>query len=277
MQNYSIIKTDDGSSTVISPLFDEAMHSIEGAMFESVNRHVVPARILSRKGVISVLDICFGLGYNSLALLSLLKNRNDYSALHLYAAEYDSMLFTIVQTLQAPSSYENEFEIIKQVYRDGKYASDRIFIELYSGDSRNLVKHMQKGGISVDAVFHDPHSPAKNCELWTRELFNALFCIMTDDAVLTTYSSAKHVRRAMIEAGFSIEPYKGDLKKEGTLALKIHTNGCLKQNSIDTLFSDPKSTPFHDNASLSDEREHIRKNRAVAMKQARDFLRENRP
>jgi len=264
LNGYSSLRTADGSYTIISPLFEEAMHSVEGAMFESLNRHVLPSGICEKSGPVTVLDICFGLGYNTIALLKALRS-NPPAPIHVYAAEFDVNLGCLVQSMEAPSGLCDEFEIIKQTYRDGYFCNQSISIELFRGDSRQLVKRLSERKSFVDAVFHDPHSPSKNCELWSRELFTLLREIVKEEGVLTTYSSALHARCAMIEAGLFISQYKSNLMKEGTLAFKKNNADCIKSELIQEILNNPKSTPFRDDMELLLDRDVIRERRRIEM------------
>ncbi len=270
---YSIVETEDGSKTVVSPLFDEAMHSTEGAVFESLNRHVMSA--LSHVGDVDgvFLDICFGLGYNSMALIR--QMRNTPRTLHIFASEYDQGLSEIVQGMDAPDGFHDEFEIIKLVYRNGSYQDHKTRIDFFGGDARMLVKNLANTKTTVNAIFHDPHSPAKNCELWTKEIFILMRRIMAERSVLTTYSSALQVRRAMIEAGLFISTYKGNLKKEGTLAFKTQRDICIPEKEIQSIFDDPKSTPFRDDLALSLPRDRIRENRKMIIREIKENRRNN--
>jgi len=128
--------------------------------------------------------------------------------------------------------------------------------------------------VFVDAIFHDPHSPSKNCELWTCGLFSEMHEIMKEDGVLTTYSSALHVRRAMLEAGLFISKYRNNLMKEGTLAFKNKNGDCISDQLIQEILNNPKSTPFRDSENLSLDRDRIREVRKIEMMEKRRILKE---
>ncbi|MFN3787380.1 MAG: MnmC family methyltransferase, partial [Sulfurihydrogenibium azorense] len=50
----------------------------------------------------------------------------------------------------------------------------------------------------------DPFSPKVNTEMWTLDLFKVVKNLMTDKAILATYSASLPVRKGLIEAGFKI-------------------------------------------------------------------------
>ena len=68
--DYSIINTEDGTYSLYSEEYRQAMHSTSGAYQEAVLKHIYPSQILNSTGTeLYVLDIGFGIGYNILALL----------------------------------------------------------------------------------------------------------------------------------------------------------------------------------------------------------------
>ena len=64
-------QTQDGSFTLFSTEFNEAFHSHYGAKQESLLKFAVPTRlpILAETGFVRLLDVCYGLGYNTAAAL----------------------------------------------------------------------------------------------------------------------------------------------------------------------------------------------------------------
>ena len=70
-ETHTMVQSEDGSFTAYSKEFDEHYHSTkDGALQESLQKHVIPALYhVKDKEQISILDICFGLGFNTLATL----------------------------------------------------------------------------------------------------------------------------------------------------------------------------------------------------------------
>jgi len=59
--------TKDNSITLFNEEYQEYYHSIHGAIEEAFEKFVKPCKIaeLAKTGKIKILDICFGMGYNS--------------------------------------------------------------------------------------------------------------------------------------------------------------------------------------------------------------------
>ena len=67
--------TNDGSVGLFSPEADDIYHSTYGALAEAYEKFVIPAdleKYFQNNTQIKVLDICFGIGYNTKSFLNFL-------------------------------------------------------------------------------------------------------------------------------------------------------------------------------------------------------------
>lgn len=74
--------TNDGSVGLFSPTDNDIYHSTYGALTEAYEKFVLPADIetyLSNKSEIKVLDICYGIGYNSKSFINYILNVKNFS------------------------------------------------------------------------------------------------------------------------------------------------------------------------------------------------------
>lgn len=65
--------TDDGSVGLYSPHDNDIYHSVYGALTESYEKFILPINLkkfFSKKNKIKILDICYGIGYNSKSFLN---------------------------------------------------------------------------------------------------------------------------------------------------------------------------------------------------------------
>ena len=65
--------TNDGSVGLFSPSADDIYHSTYGALTEAYEKFILPSNInnfLKKNSEIKILDICFGIGYNSKSLIN---------------------------------------------------------------------------------------------------------------------------------------------------------------------------------------------------------------
>ncbi|MBN2684938.1 MAG: TIGR01212 family radical SAM protein [Pontiellaceae bacterium] len=82
------VKTEDGSTTFWNEDYKEHYHTPAGARLEAEEKYIVPGKLSERleRGDVRLLDVCFGLGYNSLAALNL---ATENSKLEITALEMD--------------------------------------------------------------------------------------------------------------------------------------------------------------------------------------------
>ena len=73
------VLTKDGSYSLRSLFFKENFHSLLGALQETKTKFTDPSDLQRFRGKsFNVLDICFGLGYNSASLLNEVIKQNSY-------------------------------------------------------------------------------------------------------------------------------------------------------------------------------------------------------
>ena len=94
----------------------------------------------------------------------------------------------------------------------------RITLDLWFGDINALVDTLDDSlNQQVDAWFLDGFAPAKNPDMWTPTLFNAMARLARPGATLATFTSAGFVRRGLQEAGFTMRKSKGFGRKREML------------------------------------------------------------
>jgi len=233
------ILTKDNSYTFYSDSYKEAYHTIGGAFQEAFKKYVEPCNIKTYKNV-KILDICFGLGYNSCAAIhEVLKNNGRIEVIGL---EKDSKILKKISNLKVPDYIKPSFDIIRRISKNLSYDGERVKINLLVGDARKSIKKLDE---KFDFVFLDPFSTRKNPELWTVDFFNEIRRLITEDGVLATYSCSTYVRNGLIMAGFRIGdgPVFGRLMP-GTLASINGNIPSLKDEKIlrafNNVFRDPE-------------------------------------
>jgi len=202
------IITGDSSVTFHSDEYDEAYHSVTGAVEEAFKKFVEPTHIegLAELGVVSILDVCFGLGYNSAAAIDKIMEVNPDCKIIIVGLEKDK---DILNKIPGISPQIKNYDIIKELVKNSKdstnnyeYADNNIRINLLVCDALESVKNIK---LKFDIIFHDPFSPKKNPELWTEDFFKELRKHIKKDGILTTYSCAGIVRRNLKAAGFEVK------------------------------------------------------------------------
>ncbi|MBU0535761.1 MAG: hypothetical protein KKE20_02260 [Nanoarchaeota archaeon] len=215
------VLTKDNSVTFHNKEFDEHYHSLTGAKEEAVKKYAEPCRIAElakSQGEINILDVCFGLGYNSAAALDAALQSNPDCIIRIIALENDQEILDQAKNLEV--SFRN-YELIKAIAEKHKAEKRNISLELLFGDAQEKIKEIDSDEILFDAVFLDPFSPKKCPVLWTEEFFKDISGLMKKGAILATYSCARSVRENLKAAGLEVKdgPIVGRWAP-GTLAVK---------------------------------------------------------
>ncbi len=214
---HTMVKSEDGSYTAFSEQFQEHYHSTrDGALHESLYKHVIPAFDHHKdKEELTILDICFGLGFNTLATLYYLRENKIKKRLRIFSPEFDAELIASLHDFTYPDTFHSLIPIIQTLSREHVYEDEFVYIELYIGDAR---AYLQGCNELFDIVYQDAFSPSVNPLLWTREYFKEIASLLKEDAILTTYSIALKTRLALYENGFYIYINQGDGHRDATFA-----------------------------------------------------------
>lgn len=196
------IITKDGTVTFYNEEYDDIYHSKSGAYEESLHKFVLPCKELFNKKKLNVLDVCFGLGYNSSVLIDEVRKINKDCRIKIIGLENDKKILSKINELNFPTA---SYGIIKEVSRKESYDKDNVNIKLIVDDARISIKTLKQESEKFDIVFLDPFSPKKCPELWTKEFFEDITILMKKGSILTTYSCARNVRENLISAGLNVK------------------------------------------------------------------------
>ncbi|WP_415406615.1 tRNA (5-methylaminomethyl-2-thiouridine)(34)-methyltransferase MnmD [Sulfurovum sp. CS9] len=212
-----IVLCEDGTNTLYSKEFDEPYHSTkDGALHESLEKHVKPSLTLKKENEqLTILDICFGLGYNTFATLYYIKQQKLTTKIHIISPEFDEGLVRSLGTFDYPPEFENIKYIIKAINQDLYYEDEQFKIEILLGDARKSIPQIKE---KIDIVYQDAFSPSHNPLLWTTEYFRDVRAICKEDAILTTYSTAAAIRLGLYENGFYIFVHRAEMMRYSTVA-----------------------------------------------------------
>ncbi|RXJ85633.1 tRNA (5-methylaminomethyl-2-thiouridine)(34)-methyltransferase MnmD [Arcobacter sp. CECT 8985] len=218
------IATVDGSNTLFSTQYNQHYHNIDdGAIHESLSKHIIPAfKFHQDKDELNILDICFGLGYNTLSTLYYIKKNNLNKRINIFSPELNKKLVNELKDFVYPKEFDDLKDIIYQLSTNKYYKNEQFEITIYIGDARD---YLEKLNLKFDVIYQDAFSSDVNYELWTKEYFDLLYKLSNENTIITTYSIATPVRLSIYEAGFII--YQDiPIKRKITLAFR------KKQNKI---------------------------------------------
>ncbi|MFY0651462.1 MAG: tRNA (5-methylaminomethyl-2-thiouridine)(34)-methyltransferase MnmD [Cyclobacteriaceae bacterium] len=221
-----IIKTKDGSTSLLVPEMNETYHSTHGALTES--QYVFIDKGLKHycetigKKEINILEVGFGTGLN--ALLTCLESKILAHTINYFSLETDLI----------------EKEVWSQLNYHGlinDYEAGQLFDAIHSApwDQMTAVTgffNLQKINLALqeytnedllfDLVYFDAFAPSKQAEMWELSLFEKIFRLMKPQGILVTYCAQGQFKRNLKSCGFEVEKLPGPPgKAEMTRACKI--------------------------------------------------------
>ncbi len=229
------VLTKDGSYSLRSVFFQDNFHSLLGALEETKLKFTAPSNLQRFKGKsLNVLDICFGLGYNSASLINELIKQKSY--LNLYALEIDKApLEYSLSNISFLKLWTPKVQKIFESLYKADYFEDQFFkCNVLWGDARQKI-NIIPSSIKFDLIYLDGFSPQKCPQLWTIEFLSKVIEKLNSQGYFITYSSSAAVRKTLRNLGleiFNIKPsfnYK-TFWSQGTVAMPKFDKNKLKPN-----------------------------------------------
>jgi len=213
-----IITTKDGSSTIRLAESGESYHSVYGAMAES--RHIFIKNglryllsIQNKNAPVKILEIGLGTGLNLLLtaaeIIGEKESKIDYTAIELFPVTPEE-----IATLNYSKIIDNpELSYLFSDIHSSQWGADVELLQNLTFKKLNIdiasLPESEDIGSDFNLVYFDAFSPNIQPELWSRQIFSAIRNMMSENAVIITYSSRGSVKTAMREAGFTITRLKG--------------------------------------------------------------------
>ena len=202
--------TADGSHTLFVPEMNEHYHSVNGAIQESTHIFINAGLHHCRKDNLTILEIGFGTGLN--AFLTLLDIKNTNKKVNYISLEAYPLSETIIKKLNysEKSSYEDKESFYK--LHTARWGEREQILSNFSLTKieRNLLQfNFSEITDKADIIYFDAFAPDKQPEMWNQQIFDNLFTIADDHAILVTYCAKGQVRRSLQQAGFTTERLPG--------------------------------------------------------------------
>lgn len=214
--------TADGSFTFFSHEFGEAFHSSHGARLEAQLKFIGPTQLAekAKQPQLQLLDICYGLGYNTAVALETIWTINPNCQVQWLGLELDASVPQAAITHEFLHYWSVPIsEILQQLSHTHVCQTQQLQAQLLIGDARQTLKQVYQQGFLADAIFLDPFSPPHCPQLWSIEFIELAAKCLKSEGRLATYSCAAAVRIALMQAGLKIgstEPF--GRRSPGTVA-----------------------------------------------------------
>jgi tRNA U34 5-methylaminomethyl-2-thiouridine-forming methyltransferase MnmC len=224
----------------------ERFHDVRGAWTQARGRYAAGVALRARGfaaargggGVVRLLDVGTGLGWNLAAALAALEGTGARLAAVSLERDLEVLRFAAALPRAGTGAAERWHRVVRRALadalraigasaaRDGGRAETAFLVDgaevgrvdLRVGDARATLAALPREA-GFDAVFLDPFSPRVEPELWAPEVCAAIAARMAPGARLATYSAATAVRAALAAAGLGVA--RGGRvggKAEGTIA-----------------------------------------------------------
>lgn len=209
--------TDDGSHTIYLPEMDEHYHSVHGAIQESLHIYIEQGLLQTSKRELSVLEIGFGTGLNAFLTYGMAKKKNisvHYSSLEKYPLDESEFM-----RLNYPDNiFHEHYDVFNQMHQaewnqkiqiSPDFSLEKLHADLLTFPFDPIPR--------FDLVYYDAFAPGKQPEMWTENILHKVGATVKPGGILVTYCAKGTVRRALSEAGFTMERIPGPKGKKEIL------------------------------------------------------------
>lgn len=221
-------KTEDGSATLFVPSLNEHYHSTKGARTESQHIFVDMGLKASEALAPRILEVGFGTGLNAwLTLLEAERSGRDvhYTGLELYPLEWGMIeqlgYIDEDERVMVDGMEQLAIDLFRSLH-DSPWEVDTLITKHFTlrkverdlnkwirGKDEDERKDNEYGMEAVDIIYFDAFAPEKQPEMWSQELFDRLYVLLSVGGILTTYCAKGVIRRMLQAAGFTVERLPG--------------------------------------------------------------------
>lgn len=237
-KNLKFIETADSSLSLWEPRLDEGYHNKGGAYTESKTVYAGASNlttVLSQQPTeLTLLDACFGLGYNTWTWLQALLKYPQSLKLQVTAVELDKGLIETWPTvLRQPCYSETPLRLLADHLEDWAsgsteeecptvltvpFAQHHLSLAFYINPLQATLPKLVHQEQGYHWVFHDAFSPRRLPALWEPTIFESYFQLLQQyRGECLTYSCARQVRDSLSAAGFLVQKIPGASGKKHSL------------------------------------------------------------
>ena len=209
--------TEDGSQTIYLPEMDEHYHSVHGAIQESMHIYIEQGLLQTTKKELSVLEIGFGTGLNAYLTYCLAQRENmqvHYCSLEKYPlSEQEFSLLNYPDNIFSEHSFIF-YQMHQAQWNKNVPIGENFTLEKWHAD---LLTFNFNEVAQFDLVYYDAFAPVKQPEMWADSILHKVAATVKPGGILVTYCAKGAVRRALTEAGFTMERIPGPKGKKEIL------------------------------------------------------------
>lgn len=211
--------------TPVSKAFGDVYYSLDDAVAESLYVFVdgcsVPKRLEKAKEF-TICETGFGTGLNFLLTWRAWEQANPGCHLHYISVEAFPLskedLKAALSHFPELENYANQLIAAYDAQTNGFHAVhlgvQNLRLTLLIGDAAKMFDEFEG---KADAWYLDGFAPSKNPDMWSDSLFDCLAQSSAQGCVVSTFTAAGFVKRALIDRGFEMSKRKGFGRKRDSL------------------------------------------------------------
>ena len=213
-RNLKLIKTSDGSNSILVSRENEIYHSRYGAIQESLHVFIENGLKINQSKKIKILEVGMGTGLNVLLTFNHSKNKEiSYHALEPFPI--DENLFTKLNYERILST-----KILEAIHY-APFLKTNILRQNFSFIKYNIEFLKFDYSANFDIIYYDAFSPRYQPEMWHINNFKKSYKILKKGGFLITYCSKGEFKRNLKKVGFYLKHPSGPFgKREITIAFK---------------------------------------------------------
>lgn len=203
-----IIITNDGSTTIRIPEWDENYHSTHGAIQEA--KHVFIKNgldLFQNQDAISILEIGFGTGLN--AFITFLETLNTKKVNYVGVEAYPISTEEVFQMNYVSELDAKKYQKIFDKLHSCDWENQQMITENFLLTKRNQFFQDIDDQNKYDLIYFDAFGFQLQPELWSEIIFKKMYEALLPKGVLVTYACRTTIKNAMLTAGFSVEKLPG--------------------------------------------------------------------
>ena len=198
-----LIITKDGSHSLFVLELNETYHSKNGAITEAMHVFIRNGLHFNPKQNLNILEIGFGTGLNTLLTLENLQNKK----VHYTTLEPFPIAEEIYNKLNFHTFTKSDEEIFLNLHnceweKEIKLSTNFSFLK-----TNNKLQNFNGG--KFDIIYFDAFAPEKQAEMWTKTVFEKMYCLLNENGFLVTYCAKGVVKRTLKSVGLEVETLEG--------------------------------------------------------------------
>lgn len=208
MQNHlEIVRTGDGSQTVLDKTRNATYHSMNGAITESKHvfieaglKHLMDRNVKKLR----ILEMGFGTGLN--AFLSYLEVCNSDHEVAYFGIEANPLPYSIISQLDYPEYLKagHADNVFRQMHTAANMTDKEFTLTVLQGKAEDIDMP-----IDNTLVYYDAFGPGDQSELWDLGMLGKIVRSMAPGGVLVTYCAQGQFKRNLKQLGCEVESLPG--------------------------------------------------------------------